>query len=200
MIEGLSYYGIFALIFGINTAPFLVPPTWVVLAGIHAAYPSHDVLTLAIIGATASVSGRFVLMLLSSRFTRFMGKVRRSSLDAVGSYLSGKKYAFFLMSLVVALSPLPSNILFIGYGLMRRKTAGMFLGFWIGRVVIYFVMISVSVVVFRSFLDLFYDNLVGIIIIDVLAAGSIVAFACVNWEKLIIEKRVVFMKPDLWRK
>jgi hypothetical protein len=199
LIGGWSYYGIFLLIFGINVAPFLMPPTWIVLASIHAGYPSFEALQLAVIGATAAVAGRSVLMLISSRWTRFLGTRRRSSLEAVGKYLSGKKYAFFVTSFLFALSPMPSNILFIGYGLMKRKTIGMFVGFWLGRVLIYFLMISVSAVAFRSFLDLFYDNLIGIIVIDVLAAVSILAFACLDWEKLIIERRLVFIRPSLRR-
>ena len=199
IVEGWSYYGIFLLIFGINAAPFLMPPTWIVLASVHAAEPSIDTLSLSVIGATGAVAGRFVLMLISSRWTRLLGTRRRSSLEAVGRYLSGKKYAFFTTSFLFALSPLPSNILFIGYGLMKRRTVGMFLGFWLGRIAVYFVMISVSAVAFRSFLDMFYDGLVGIIIIDVLAALSIFAFACLDWEKLIIERKIVFIRPSLRR-
>lgn len=199
LVEGWSYYGIFVLVCGINAAPFLVPPTWIVLASFHAAYPSFDPLYLALVGSTASVTGRFALMLLSSRSTRLMSAKRRTSLETIGKYLAGKKYAYFITSFLFALSPLPSNILFIGYGIMKRRSVGMFLGFWIGRVIAYFVMISASSVAFRPILNLFGENLVGIVAIDSLGLASIVVFACIDWEMLIMKRRLVFVKPTLRR-
>ena len=71
----------------------------------------------------------------------------------------------------------------------------MFLGFWIGRAIAYFVMISVASVAFRPFLNLFSDNLVGIILIDSLGLASVVVFACIDWEMLIMKRRVVFVRP-----
>ncbi len=197
LVEGWSYYGVFLLVCGINVIPFLVPPTWIVLASFYSAYPSFDPIYLALVGSTGSVAGRFALTLISSKSTRLMGERRRRSLETIGKYLAGKKYAYFITSLLFALSPLPSNTLFIGYGLMKRRTVGMFFGFWIGRVIAYFVMISVASMAFTPFLELFSENLLGMAIIDSLGLASVVAFACVDWEMLIVKRRVVFVRPRI---
>ena len=197
IIESGSYYGIFVLVFGLNVVPFLMPPTWIVLASIAAGYPSFSPLLLALAGATASVAGRFALLILSSGSRKIMSEKRRNSLDAISRYLKGKKYGYFIVSFIFALGPLPSNILFIGYGIMKTRTAGMFIGFWLGRVISYFVLISVFSVAFKPVIDIFYDRLVGIALLDSVGIASVIAFACVDWEKLIIERKVVFLKPSL---
>lgn len=196
IVETWSYLGVVALVFGINVVPLMMPPSWIVLASIYSAFPSFNPLYLALVGATASAAGRFALMLASSKMQRFMGQKRKSSLATIENYLSGKKYAYFILSLVFALGPLPSNMLFIGYGMMKSKALGIFLGFWIGRAVSYFVLISISTVAFRPFLGMFSDHLVGILALDSLGLLSVVAFATVDWEKAIIERKLVFIKPS----
>lgn len=199
LIETGSYTGIIVLVFGINVISFMMPPSWIVLASIYSAYPtSFSPLYLALIGASASAIGRFALMILSSKMRRFMGNKRKNSLDIIGKYLAGKRYAYFALSLIFALGPLPSNMLFIGYGMMRARTfASIFLGFWIGRVISYFVLISVSVIAFKPFLGLFSDHIAGMLALDSIGLLSVIIFATVNWEKMIIERKLVFIKPRL---
>ncbi|MEO9362623.1 MAG: hypothetical protein ABI348_01865 [Nitrososphaera sp.] len=196
IVETWSYAGILLLVFGINVVPVMMPPSWIVLASIYSAFPSFNPLYLALVGATASAAGRFALMLASSRMRRFMGQKRKNSLDAIEKYLAGKKYAYFILSLIFALGPLPSNMLFIGYGMMKARTFSIFLGFWIGRVVSYAMLISVTAMAFKPFLGLFSDHLVGILALDSLGLLSVVAFAAVDWEKMIIERKLVFIRPS----
>jgi len=196
IVETWSYAGILLLVFGINVVPVMMPPSWIVLASIYSAFPSFNPLYLALVGATASAAGRFALMLASSKMRRFMGQKRKNSLDAIEKYLAGKKYAYFILSLIFALGPLPSNMLFIGYGMMKARTFSIFLGFWIGRVVSYAVLISVTAMAFKPFLGLFSDHLVGILALDSLGLLSVVAFAAVDWEKMIIERKLVFIRPS----
>lgn len=195
LVENWSYAGIFLLLFGINVVPILMPPSWIVLASIYSAYPSFHPAYLAVIGATGSAAGRFVLLLISSKTRRFMSEKRRASLDVLGRYLAGKKYAYFLVSLIFALGPLPSNMLFIGFGIIKARTAGIFLGFWIGRAISYFVLVSISSVAFRPFLHLFSSHFTGMIALDSLGLLSVFAFATVDWEKLIIERKLIFNRP-----
>lgn len=197
LIENASYYGIFVIIFGINVIPLLMPPSWIVLSSIYAAYPSLNPLYLALIGATASTLGRIVLMLLSSKTRNLMGEKRKQSLDAIGKYLNGKKYAYFIVSFIFALGPLPSNMLFIGYGIIKAKTAGMFIGFWIGRAISYSVLISISSAAFKPFIENFSNHIFGVLALDVIGIFSVIAFATVDWEMLIIKRRVVFIKPHI---
>jgi membrane protein YqaA with SNARE-associated domain len=196
IVETWSYAGILLLVFGINIVPVMMPPSWIVLASIYSAFPSFNPLYLALVGAIASTTGRFALMLVSSKMRRFMGQKRKNSLDTIEKYLAGKKYAYFILSLIFALGPLPSNMLFIGYGMMRARTFSIFLGFGIGRMISYLVLISITAMAFKPFLGLFSDHLVGILALDSLGLLSVIAFAAVDWEKMIIERKIVFIRPS----
>lgn len=158
IIQGGSYYAIFALVFGMNIVPLVMPPTWRVLASLVAAYPDLNPLVLAFVGATASLGGRFVLMVLSSGSRKMMNEKRKHSIDIVHNYLQGKKYAYFILTFLYSLSPLPSSVLFIGYGVMRTRDIGIFIGFWLGRIISYFVLVSVFSVAFRPIANIFYDR------------------------------------------
>ena len=194
-VERWSYLGILVILFGMNVSPILMPPSWVVLASLYVAYPTFDPLYLSLLGATGATGGRFLLTYISSAGRKFIGEQRKTSLDTVGQYLKSKRYGFFLISFLFAIGPLPSNILFITYGIIKARTVGMFAGFWLGRVIAYFVMISVSPVVFRPFIDLFTDEIYGIILFDLLGILSVIIFASIDWRKLIVERKLVFIRP-----
>jgi hypothetical protein len=90
-------------------------------------------------------------------------------------------------------------MLFIGYGLMKAKSAQIYLGFWLGRVISYYVMISFSKVVLIPFAKLFEDRLLGIVLVDVLSIATLVFFACINWNMLITQRKIQFVKPKFWK-
>ena len=87
-----SYFGIFLLLIGINAAPILMPPTWIVLSSFFALDSSLDPLLLALVGATGATIGRLILKNLSSFFRRFIGKEQESNLDTIGNFLNKKKF------------------------------------------------------------------------------------------------------------
>jgi hypothetical protein len=106
---------------------------------------------------------------------------------------------YFLASFLFAITPLPSNMLFVTYGLMRAKSVQIYCGYWAGRLIAYYVMLSVSTAVLTPFLQMFEERYVGILIIDVLSIGMLVFFASINWNILISEKRIKFVKPKFWK-
>lgn len=195
----LSYLGVFLLLFLVNVPPILMPPTWLVLSSFYLLDDSMSPFLLALVGATGATAGRFVLLRFSMLFQRYMNQERRSSLDKVADYLRTKKLGYLLVTFLFSISPLPSNVLFVGYGLMRAKSLQIYLGFWVGRVIAYFVMISISKVVLTPFTQLFEDRLLGVLVIDALAVASLVFFTSVKWDVLIKEKKLRFVKPRLWR-
>ena len=195
----LSYLGIFFLLIAMNASPILMPPTWIVLSSFYAMDPALNIPVLSIIGSTGALIGRIILMYVSRFFRRFIGTERKSSLDTLAEYMRKKKYGYFSASFIFAITPLPSNLLFMAYGIMRVKNISLFVGFWLGRVVAYYVMISISTVTLKPFLELFDDSLVGILITDISSLVMIVIFACINWNKLITAKKLEFVKPKFWR-
>ena len=199
IFSNLSYLGIFFLLIAMNASPILMPPTWIVLSSFYTIDPSFDILTLSVVGATGALIGRIILMYVSRFFRRFMGTERKSNLDTLAEYIKKKKYGYFSASFLFAITPLPSNLLFMAYGIMRVKNIAIFVGFWVGRAIAYYVMISISTVTLKPFLELFDDSLVGVLVTDIGSIIMIVIFACVNWNKLITAKKLEFVKPKFWR-
>ena len=194
-----SYIGIFLLLIAVNAAPILMPPTWIILSSFYALDSSLDPVVLALVGATGATIGRLFLKRISGFFRRFVGKEQESNLDAIGNFLNKKKFGYTLTSFLFAATPLPSNMLFVAYGMMRAKSIGLYIGFWIGRLVSYYIMITISEAVLTPFLQLFEDKIIGIIMADIVGIGSVVFFTCINWKILLIERKLKFVKPKLWR-
>ena len=194
-----SYFGIFLVLIGINAAPILMPPSWIILTSFYLLDPSLNVILLAVVGATGATIGRFFLKKLSGYFRKFVAEEQKSNLDIIGDYLNNKKYGYVIASFLFGATPLPSNMLFITYGLMRAKSIGIYIGFWFGRIISYIVMIYFGNAVLAPFLEIFEDRLTGILLIDGIGIGVIVIFASINWTILITQRKIKFVKPKLWR-
>lgn len=194
-----SYAGVFAVLVALNAAPLLMPPTWIVLATFYVADPTFDILLLSLVGSSGATLGRFILQRYSGVFRRFAGPQRRAGLDIINKRLSQKKYGYALASFLFGATPLPSNMLFVAYGLMGAKNAGLYAGFWFGRLVSYYIMISISRVVLMPFLQLFQERYVGILVADAAGVAVVVLFACIDWNSLIQHKKLRLIRPRVWR-
>lgn len=194
-----SYIGIFLVLIGINAAPILMPPTWIVLSSFYAMDTSLDPIVLAIVGATGATIGRFFLKKISGLFRKFVGKEQKSNLDIIGDFLNKKKYGYILASFLFAATPLPSNMLFVTYGLMKAKSIGLYIGFWFGRVLSYYLMISISEIVLTPFLQIFEERYIGILLADGIGIGTVIFFTSINWALLITKRKLKFVRPKLWR-
>jgi hypothetical protein len=194
-----SYIGIFFLLIAVNAAPILMPPTWIILSSFFALDASLDPFLLAIVGATGATIGRFFLKCISGFFRRFVGKEQESNLDAIGNFLNKKKFGYTLTSFLFAATPLPSNMLFVAYGMMRAKSIGLYIGFWCGRLLSYYIMITISEAVLAPLLQLFEDRITGIIVADIIGIGAVIFFTCINWQVLLFQRKLRFVRPRLWR-
>lgn len=195
----LSYFGIFLVLIGVNASPILMPPSWIVLTSFYLLDPNLNIILLSMVGATGATIGRFALKKISGLFRKFVGEEQKSNLDIIGDYLNRKKFGYLIASFLFGATPLPSNMLFITYGLMRAKSLGIYIGFWFGRVLSYIVMIYFGNAVLKPFLEIFEDRLTGILLVDVLGIGVIIFFASINWSLLITQRKIKFVKPKLWR-
>ena len=194
-----SYIGIFFLLIAVNAAPILMPPTWIILSSFFVLDASLDPFLLALVGATGATIGRFFLKYISGFFRRFVGKEQESNLDAIGNFLNKKKFGYTLTSFLFAATPLPSNMLFVAYGMMRAKSIGLYIGFWCGRLVSYYIMITISEAVLSPLLQLFEDRITGIIVADIIGIGAVIFFTCINWQVLLFQRKLRFVRPRLWR-
>ena len=199
ILEELSYLGIFLIMIAVNAAPLLMPPSWIILSSFYVVDPSLNPIVLALVGATGATIGRFILKRISHLFRRFVGESQKSNLDIIGNFLNRRKYGYALASFLFAATPLPSNMLFVAYGLMRAKSISLYIGFWIGRVIAYYIMISISHVVLVPFIQLFEDRFVGILIADAIGIGVVIFFTFIDWGTLITKRKFKLIRPNIWR-
>jgi len=195
----LSYFGIFLVLIGVNASPILMPPSWIILTSFYLLDPNLNIILLSIVGATGATIGRFFLKKISGLFRKFIGEEQKSNLDIIGDYLNRKKFGYLIASFLFGATPLPSNMLFITYGLMRAKSVGIYIGFWFGRVLSYIIMIYFGNAVLKPFIEIFEDRLTGILLVDLAGIVVIIFFASINWSLLITKRKLKFVKPKLWR-
>jgi len=196
---GFSYFGSFLFLIVTNAIPILMPPTWIILSSFYALDPSLNPILLAIIGATGATIGRFILKKISSLFRKFVGPAQKSNLDVIGDFLNRKKYGYIVASFLFAATPLPSNMLFITYGLMKAKSLGIYVGFWCGRAISYYVMISISNIVLTPLLQIFEERYMAILLIDAIGIVSVILFTSFDWALFITQRKLKLVRPKLWR-
>jgi membrane protein DedA with SNARE-associated domain len=199
VIADYSYFGIFFLLMAINTSPILMPPSWMVLSSFLSLDPTLDILILATVGATGATIGKFILKRISYLFRRFVGQEQKSNLDFIGNFLNRKKFGYVLTSFLFAATPLPDSMLFVAYGLIRAKSIGLYVGFWFGRLLSFYIMLTISNQVLEPFLNLFGDRLTGILIADVAGILFLILFSSINWNMLFTQKKFKLIKPKIWR-
>src|SRR5690349_15687270 len=110
---------VFAIVFALNVIPAFAPPTWLVFSFIGFQFPLQNGFELAVAGALAATLGRVTLAKLSRVIIRkkFLSPEAQNNIDAIREGLEGRKKLTFGVLLFYAFSPLPSNYLFIAYGL-----------------------------------------------------------------------------------
>ncbi|WP_213303898.1 hypothetical protein [Paraburkholderia sacchari] len=130
---------LFAVVLLINLMPVFAPPTWMAMSWIGFNVPEGSALLFAIVAASAATIGRLVLATFARTLVRgrLMRDADRQNIDVIKAWLERHSTmtasAFFLY----ALSPFPSNYLFIAYGLSGLPLRNIGVAFFIGRTVSY---------------------------------------------------------------
>ena len=194
----LSYVGPLVVLFLVNIMPILMPPNWLILSSFYALDNSMNIVTLSLVGATASTAGRFVLKQIVSKLKNHSDE-KKSNLSVIGNYLNKKKYGYVISSFVFGATPLPDNILFVAYGLIKAKSIGMYVGFWFGKLIAFYVMLTISPAILTPFTRIFEDRLVGLLLADGLGIVGIIIFAAIDWNSLLYQKKIKLIKPRIWR-
>ena len=190
-----TYSFVFFFIFVLSIIPILTPPTWIVVVSAYSLNDQLNPFLLSAIGATAAITGRMILLQLSTIGRKAINDHRKNSLDRFRKYLEKKRYGYLIGTLLFALLPLPSNMLFISYGLMNAKSIGIVAGFWIGRFVAYMVMINLSKYFVDYFKKILNSDIQSFIIIDIIGIIMTLFMLLVDWNILFSERKLVFIKP-----
>jgi hypothetical protein len=188
ILFSFGYLGVFILVFLLNLAPGFVPPTWIVLLLFYLINPSFNILLLAIVGAIASTSGRFCLLQLSKKGKILLSKKEKEEMKLLKQKLKGIKNFGFISSLIVALTPVPSNAYFIMLGLIDYSTIGVFSGFFIGRLITYFLPLFLLKTSIHLLKKMFFEEWVFHLVLDSIGIISIFIFILIDWKKILKQK------------
>ena len=130
---------LFGVVLLINLMPAFAPPTWMAMSWVGFNVPEGNPVVFAIVAAGAATLGRLILATFARSLVRgrLMRESDRQNIDVARAWLEKHKKmtvgAFFLY----ALSPFPSNYLFIAYGLSGLPLKVIGAAFFIGRTVSY---------------------------------------------------------------
>lgn len=158
--------------------------------------PNSNVLAMAITGAGAATLGRATLARLAQVIirNRLLSEAKRKSIDAIREELEGKKALTFTVFLFYAFSPLPSNYLFIAYGLTQMRIWLVVAPFFFGRAVSYSLWGFTSAVVARR---LPFESVAAIPYLSVYFVASqvlllylVYLFTKLDWRALVHEKKI----------
>ena len=198
LFSGYTYPFVFFIIFIISVIPILTPPTWIVIVSAYSLNDQLNPILLSMIGASAAIAGRLILLQLSTVGRKAINDHRKNSLDRFRKYLEKKRYGYLIGTLLFALLPLPSNMLFISYGLMKAKSIGIVVGFWLGRFLAYFIMINLSQYFFNSFKDILNADTPSLIFIDILGILMTLFMLLIDWNTLLSNHKLVFIRPKIF--
>jgi hypothetical protein len=190
---------IFLIIFLFNLAPAFTPPTWMLLSYIQITY-HPNFLALAVVGAVAATLGRLLLARLADVIVRdrFLNKKTITNLNVVKEHLQSRPTLTFSIFLFYAFSPLPSNQLFLAYGLTDLSLKLIALPFFIGRFLSYlFWIVTASAVAHTlaaqallsgGFVKTYF------IIVQILTLVLVYLFTKIDWRSLFEKGKVSWLK------
>jgi hypothetical protein len=190
---------LFVVVFVLNVIPAFAPPTWMTLSYIGLTAPDMSPLLLALTGAVAATLGRLSLAKLSRVIVRgkALGEQTRKNVDRVKIELEKHRAFTFGAFLVYAFSPLPSNYLFIAYGLTTLRLPLVAAPFFIGRFVSYsFWVTSASLIGNRLDVDSIesgWHRVIYFVMSQLLLVPALYAFARIDWHSLFEKRRLKWL-------
>lgn len=130
---------LFLVVFLLNVIPAFAPPTWMVFSFLGFRLPAHMDWSFALAGAVAATLGRSLLGKLSRSIVRkhWLSEAARENINALKPQLEKRPRLTFGLFLFYAFTPLPSNYLFLAYGLTTLPLLRLAAPFFIGRFVSY---------------------------------------------------------------
>lgn len=123
-----------ALIFVINLMPAFMPSSWMVMTFFYIQF-DVPLLPLTLAGAIVSGLGRLLLAKASTLVKRRWPTGKQADLDELGAFLDERHHHAGLAVFLYALTPLPTNNLFIAAGMVEVNMTWVLAGFWSARMI-----------------------------------------------------------------
>ena len=157
--------------------------------------PASNVALLALVGAGAATLGRMALARLAHIVIRqrFLSEAKKQNIDSIREMLQHRKKLTFSIFLFYAFSPLPSNYLFMAYGLTAMQLRLIAIPFFLGRSVSYaFWGFTSSAVASRISIEsdeaLPYLS-IYFVFSQILLMYLVYLFTKLDWSALLFQKR-----------
>lgn len=191
--SGMEYLLTGLAVFVANMVPFFMPATWTVLSYLAIRF-SLNVFVISVIGAVAATLGRVALAKLA-RFTvrqRFLSEKTKRNIDHLKEYVEEKKTWSFAIFLAYAFSPLPSNQLFIAFGLTNLDIKRIAIPFFVGRIVSYTFWTLSATELAERYAEPTVAKAAGLYFIagQVLIIILLWLFTKLDWRMLLREKKI----------
>lgn len=186
---------LFVAVFCLNLAPAFAPPTWMLMSWLGLNYPQSVVWQMVLVAAIAATLGR-AAMARGARWllrARILNEDSRHNIDALKQSLEKRQALTIGLFLTYAFSPLPSNFLFIAYGLSNAPIWILACPFFVGRLASYTLWIFLGQ---QAALHVVGNGqaaeyLGGYFILTQLAVlASLYVFVKLDWVALIGERRL----------
>lgn len=187
------------MIFGLNLIPVFAPPTWMALTFVGFQFPDVNPWALAFAGAVAATFGRLTLALGSHRLLRnkLLSAAQRRNIDVIKQRLEHRPAITVGVFLTYAFSPLPSNFLFIAYGLTGLPLRHVALPFFIGRSVSYALFILGGQSAGRRFqINSLESTLYAsgyFVVSQLVIIGALYGFARLDWKALLDDHQLKWL-------
>ena len=130
---------LFVVVLLLNVIPAFAPPTWMAMSWVGFNIPEGNPFVFAVVAASAATIGRLILATFARSLVRgrLMRASDRQNIEVVEAWLKKRKKLTAGAFFVYALSPFPSNYLFIAYGLSGLPLRVIGTAFFAGRTISY---------------------------------------------------------------
>lgn len=190
---------LFVAVLALNVIPAFAPPTWMALSFFGFRHPDVDPVLVALVAASGATCGRVVLALLAKRIVRirWLRPARRESLAAVAELIERWRATSALAFLLFAVSPLPSNVVFLAYGLTGAPLRLLAVPFFIGRLVSYTAAVKGGSLVAQHFESEVTGAGAGVaayfLVVQLTLLVALFGFTRVDWRRTLAEKRLCWL-------
>ena len=191
---------VFLIVFALNLLPAFAPPTWMAMSYLGVAHPIASPLEWGILGAVAATLGRLSLARLARILIRhkLLSPSTIDNLEVVRQAIEGRKKLTAVAFLFFAFSPLPSNQLFISYGLTSLPLRLIAIPFFVGRLVSYtFWALTASTAAKKLEFDIAdVSPYFGVyfVVLQLVLLSLIYVFAKIDWRVLFTEHKLRWHK------
>lgn len=185
---------LFLVVFALNVVPAFAPPTWLVLSFIGLKHPQANPWLVALAAALGATGGRVVLAHFARHIVSscWVPAAMRDNLDVVAKTIERRKTASVIVFVLFAFSPLPSNVLFLAYGLTRAPLHLLAVPFLVGRFVSYAGAFAGGSLVSRWFTPELTGTAWWLYFVptQLLLLALVYAFARIDWRKSADDRRL----------